>query len=205
MSWSGAAGQAFPDDLDRADDTGEQVVEVVGDTACQLTDGLHLLRLPQGLFGLAQGGFGFAFGGHVATDALKQTVDKDRAHRDDPAAPRTMVEAQLEQAGRTGLHQAGEGLIQQWLILGKDQILQAFSLQLVFRPAERVAPGWIGRGDLAVRPGHEHDVGGEPPHPVAIGSALGHAPFQGLVELGQLLLGRASFIDVPQDGREEHA
>ncbi|OFW47923.1 MAG: hypothetical protein A3J29_21025 [Acidobacteria bacterium RIFCSPLOWO2_12_FULL_67_14b] len=36
-----------------AQDHGQQVVEIVGHAPCQLADGIHLLRLPQLLFGLA--------------------------------------------------------------------------------------------------------------------------------------------------------
>src|SRR4029077_8149075 len=34
-----------------ADDDGKEIVEIVRDTASQLTDGFHFLRLPQGLLG----------------------------------------------------------------------------------------------------------------------------------------------------------
>ena len=48
----GALRQAALQELDVADDDGEQVVEVVRDAAGELADGLHLLGLPQGLLGL---------------------------------------------------------------------------------------------------------------------------------------------------------
>ena len=45
-----SAASARPQGLRRvADDDGEQVVEVVGHAAGEPADGLHLLRLPQGL------------------------------------------------------------------------------------------------------------------------------------------------------------
>ena len=50
-----AVAAAFDDalfhKLDAGDDAGEQVVEVVGDAAGQLAEGIHLLRLQQLLFG----------------------------------------------------------------------------------------------------------------------------------------------------------
>ena len=48
----GVAREPALEKLDVADDDGEQVVEVVGDAAGELTDGLHLLRLPERLLGL---------------------------------------------------------------------------------------------------------------------------------------------------------
>ena len=44
-------GNGVGQDIDRAGDDGEHVVEVVRDAAGELADRLHLLRLPQLLFG----------------------------------------------------------------------------------------------------------------------------------------------------------
>ena len=46
--------QARLEQFQRAGDAGQQVIEVVGDTARQLADSLHLLRLTQSFFGLGQ-------------------------------------------------------------------------------------------------------------------------------------------------------
>ena len=54
-------GDGLGQDLEGAGDDGQDVVEVVGDAAGQLADGLHLLRL-------AQLGFGGAFFREVAAD-----------------------------------------------------------------------------------------------------------------------------------------
>ena len=40
--------------LQSADDDGEQIVEIVGDPAGELADGLHLLRLAQRLLGFGE-------------------------------------------------------------------------------------------------------------------------------------------------------
>ena len=47
------AAEPFPlDQIKRADDWGEEVVEIMRDATRQVTHRVHLLRLPQGLFGL---------------------------------------------------------------------------------------------------------------------------------------------------------
>ena len=47
---SGRFGRQAPaHQIERADDAGQQVVEVVGDAAGEMADRLHLLRLPQRL------------------------------------------------------------------------------------------------------------------------------------------------------------
>src|SRR3712207_2296859 len=48
----GILGQAALEEFNVAHDDGEQVVEVVSDAAGELTDGLHLLGLPESLLGL---------------------------------------------------------------------------------------------------------------------------------------------------------
>ena len=48
----GPLRQAALQEFDVADDDGEQVVEIVGDAAGELANGLHLLGLPQSLLGL---------------------------------------------------------------------------------------------------------------------------------------------------------
>jgi hypothetical protein len=42
-------GHAPSNDVERADDAGQEVVEIVGDAASELADRLHFLGLPQGL------------------------------------------------------------------------------------------------------------------------------------------------------------
>ena len=52
----GPVGHRVRQNSDRAGDDGEHIVEVVGDAAGQLADGIHLLRLPElGLGGLLLG------------------------------------------------------------------------------------------------------------------------------------------------------
>ncbi len=47
-----ALGQAFGDQFQAAGNAGQQIVEVMGDAPRQLPDGIHLLRVAQGIFDL---------------------------------------------------------------------------------------------------------------------------------------------------------
>ena len=83
-----------------ADDAGQHVVEVVRDAAGELADRLHLLRLAQRLFGLAQRLLRFALGGDVAADGLQQAVRGDRAPFDRGACRRRRAQPSSNSAAR---------------------------------------------------------------------------------------------------------
>ena len=55
-----------------------------------------------------------------------------------------------------------------------------------FRPLEDLAPGGIDGDDHAGQVRHQHDVGRQPPHAVAVGRAVGHFHFQRGIQVGHL-------------------
>src|SRR6478735_2931890 len=59
----------------------QQVVEIVRQPACELSNGLHLLSLPQCVFCLIQSLLLLALVRNVARDAIEQTIDIDRRPR----------------------------------------------------------------------------------------------------------------------------
>ena len=91
--------------VERADDAGQQIVEIVRDAAGQLADRFHLLRLAQLLLGAAQRFGGVALGRHVAAERIDQPVLGGRGPGE-PAVRSVLVAiAVLEAHGRPALHQ----------------------------------------------------------------------------------------------------
>ena len=87
---SSLVGSASEQELGAAQDDGQQVVEVVGDAARQLADGVHLLRLPELLLeraplGDVEGDAGGAYGlAAIVEREMRDQVDPpDRAVRPD--------------------------------------------------------------------------------------------------------------------------
>ena len=75
-------GKVSPDHVEAADDDGEQIVEVVSDTAGELADRLHLLRLAQKLLGLAAGlVLGFEFTRAVAHGIFQRLGESPELYR----------------------------------------------------------------------------------------------------------------------------
>jgi len=67
----GIVRNAAADEFEARDDRHQQVVEIMGDTARQLTDGFEFLRLEQRLAGSIEFLRGFALFGHITGDLCK--------------------------------------------------------------------------------------------------------------------------------------
>ncbi len=79
--------------IQAADDAGEQVVEIVGQATGELADRFHLLRLPQLLFQHGLGLHGLLFPGYVATgpgEVLLIEVQRQGPSQPAPAAIRRL-------------------------------------------------------------------------------------------------------------------
>ena len=70
-------------EIERADDAGQQIIEVVRDAAREMADGLHLLRLPKGFLRGGELDFRLALGRDVATGAIDKAVFRNA----DPGNP----------------------------------------------------------------------------------------------------------------------
>ena len=73
--------------LDRAHHARQKVVEVVGETACELAYGFHFLRLAQLLFRSLQRLGLLFFGGHVTAAGIDETLFRPRHPGDPSGAP----------------------------------------------------------------------------------------------------------------------
>ena len=167
--------------LHRPDDGRQQVVEVVRDAAGELADRLHLLRMAQRLFGLAQGVLRFALGGDVAPHRLKEIIRRDRAPFDAAARALAGSHVELDPLGRRSPGQCLELGSKQRSLFGNDEFQDIGAEELGLLPAQQVCPGRIDRTDRSVEAGDHHDVGRQRPHAVAVRGALGDPSLQRLV------------------------
>ena len=109
------------------------------DAAGQLADRLHLLRLAQRLFGLAQGVLRLALGGDVAADRLQQLVRRDRAPGDAAARAVRRPQPSSNSLGAVPRRQRVERGSQQRAIFGNDEVQDVGADQLRLLPAQRTA------------------------------------------------------------------
>ena len=177
-----AARQTPLDEVQRADDDRQHVVEVVRDAAGKLPDRLHLLDLQHlGFAGFQR--FGLQpFVGDVAGAGIEASA-VDRRDARGPAIG-TVLGAHAEHGGR-GAHRArrpgGPFDLQRLYVIGMDQASErGQGLQLVLAPAGMGLPGRIGRKQPPVRIGDGEHVAAEVPEIIPL-----------LGPLGQLACGRA--------------
>ncbi len=185
-----------PQQVERAHDNGQHIVEVVGDAAGQLPDRLHLLRLAQRIFGVLQGLGLQLFGGDVAAVGI-DGVAFGRAAPRNPARRAVSVHVTVFKARNVAAH------------LGAVEI--GLGLALVVMPQEvgemaadgfgRVATkyGRPSRADRLKDPIEADDnlhVQCLAPYPVDIGGTFGDLMLQGFVQVAQGLLGDMAFRDI---------
>ena len=190
------AGREPAQQLQVVGDHLQDVVEVVRHAAGELADGVHLLRLAQLLLGSAQDLCTRPLRRQVAADGADEPVA--RHHRPaDPAHAAVLVPAAVLQADRrVALGQAGQRGRTRREVVGVHEIEPAAPDQLLFRPAEDRARRRIDGRDEAVDARHQHDVGREPPEPVAVAGALGDLALEVLVEVRQRRGGGLLVFDV---------
>ena len=194
-------------DLHRADDGGQHVVEVVRDAAGELADRLHLLRMAQRLLGLAQGGLRLALGGDVAADRLQEIVRRHGAPCDAPAAAVAGPHVELDQLGRAC----------------RATVRRARTRRIARPPRRRRSRGrWRRQQIGSFQPSRCVQAGLieliVPSRPATIMTSVdsvhmrlrsavlcGDALLQRLVESAQRVDRHAALVDVAQDGGDEDA
>ncbi len=187
--------------IERADDAGQQIVEVVRDAAGQLPDRLHLLRLPQGFFGGFQPLSGGLLRGHVAGDRVDVILVRHTGPGQ-PAVRSVLVpEAAFEPDREIALDQLAHFRPGQSAIVGMLQPFRGAVQQFGLAPAERLGPGRIDRSPDAVAIRDHQEVLRHVPDPVAFAGLFLDPPRQGGVELGELFGDARQFgLALPQDG-----
>ena len=173
--------------VERSDDAGQQIVEVMGDAAGQLADRLHLLGLQQRFLGGLQPFGGGLLRGDVAGDGIDVIAVGD-AGPGQPAVGAVLVaEAAFESDG--GL--AGAELVdlraRQAAIVGMLQPFRGAVQQLGLAPAQRARPCRIDRAPDAVAIRHQQQILRHVPDPVALAGLFLDALRQRGVELGELV------------------
>jgi len=154
--------------IQRSDDAGQQVVEVVGDAAGQLSHRFHLLRLQQRfLGGLQPFGRGLVRGDVAGYRIIVLVVGHPGPPQ--PAIRAILVkQAALEPDGGFALAQLFELLARRAAIVGMFQPFRSAVEQFGLAPAERPGPGRIDRPPDAVAIEHQHQILRHVPDSVAL-------------------------------------
>ena len=173
--------------LQRAENAGEQIIEIVSDAAGELADRLHLLRLAQLVLGAPQRLGGLLLGGDVPADQVDQPVLR-RHGPGDPAPGAVLVaEAVLHADGRNALGEPRAPAIGMWRVVGMAQLAHMHRADLVLAPAEHRGPRRVHAEEIAVEIRDAEQVLGDAPDAVALARLLRNLGFQSVVELDQRL------------------
>ncbi|MNK35510.1 hypothetical protein D3C87_540390 [compost metagenome] len=108
------------------------------------------------------------------------------------AAPVAVFHAQ----GGRAMGQARQVLQGRHAVVGMHEADEVHAQRFDFRALEYLAPGGIDGDDHAGQVGHQHDVGRQPPHAVAVGRAVGHFHFQRGIQVGHLFQHVLLFLHV---------
>ncbi len=155
-----------------ARDPGEQIVEVVRQAPGQLADRLHLLRLPQRLLGRGEGGGGLLLGLHVAPDRVDERLVR-HGRPGQPTVAAVLVPVAVLETGDDGARRKVPGRRRGGRrVIRVHQIHERDPDEFGLVPAEQGRPCGVDRHDGPVEARHEHDVGRQAPHPVAVARAL---------------------------------
>jgi len=141
---------ASANDIDRPDDAGQKVVEVVGDAAGKLADRLHFLGLTQGLLSCSQFSFRGSLGSNIPAGAIDVTV-LGNADPGDPAIAAVLAAIPVGEAERRladlGQFETGAGVLQ---VIGVQQVKDRHADDLLFRPSQHALPRWVGRFEITL-------------------------------------------------------
>ncbi len=177
--------------LQRAGYARQQVVEVVRQPAGQLSDGLHLLRLPQSLLGFRQG-LGLPFDlGHVAHGGVDQALARHGVPGQPDIAAVLVAVAVLEGELRLPARQAFRGCQGERHVVGMHEVEERPRLHLGLGPPQRLRPRRVQADEVAVEVGDAEQVRGRLPDLVALRRPGGDLPR----ELDLRLLARGHVLD----------
>ncbi|GJE41517.1 hypothetical protein AEGHOMDF_0683 [Methylobacterium soli] len=186
--------QAGLHQLQAAGDRREQVVEVMRQAARELADGLHFLRLPQGVLGLSQQGRLLMLGSGLTPGRVDLPL-LERARPGEPAVGTVRVaQTVLVRLGERRLEDAGERGLRGSQILRVGERHKALPDEIGCLPSQLLRPGGIDLGQNSVRPGDDEEVPREPPSAIQGARTLGHAGLQRRVEI---LQGDAGLLGCP--------
>ena len=156
----------------------QKIVEVVGDPACQLTNGLHFLRLAQRLLGLGEIGFGRLFLGDIAAAAIHHPLFRN-ADPGDPAVGAILAAVAIGKADRrlALLRQFKSGA-RPLDVVRMQHFENRHAGNLFLRPSQHRLPGRIGGLEIALRVECAEEVRAHLPGPAARLGALDNLALQ---------------------------
>ena len=158
--------------VERAQDRGQQIVEIVGDAAGQLAERLHLLRLAQRVFRGAQRFAAITLHRHIMRDAIGVIALKHAA----PAQPAISAVGGAHSAGeaaqRLTAHQRLPRSARGIAIVGMLQPFGGAAEQSPDRPAQNRDPGRARAGPDRIAIAHHDRILRQRPHAVAFARAM---------------------------------
>ena len=197
------AGHGQFQQLQIARDNLQHIIEVMRHAAGQLADRFQLLRLQQGLLAAQQGQARLFLVGHVAPDGMDQLLGRHGGPGDAAvfavAAPVAVFHAQ----GGGAAGQPARSCKVAARSSGCTRLMKSMPTVSLSRALKDAGPGRIDGNDHAAQIGHQHDIGRQAPHAVALGRTLQHAVFQRGVMAGQLF--QPAPFDHVRDAAGRHA
>ena len=154
--------------LQAADDAGQQIVEVVGQPARELAHRLHLLRLAQLLLGRGEGRGLLVLGGDVAAVRIDLPILEHGGPGNPAIAAVPAAHPVLERFDEGRAEYVGEGDRGASRVLGMHERAELAPDQVGLLPAEKGCPGPVHGVQGAVRAGDGEQVQRVPPQPVPL-------------------------------------
>ena len=197
------AGHGQFQQLQIARDNLQHIIEVMRHATGQLADRFELLRLQQGLLAAQQGQARLFLVGHVAPDGMDQLLGRHGGPGDAAVFAVTTPVAVFHTQGGGAASQFCQVLQGGRAVVRMHQADEVHAQGIAFRAREDAGPGRIDGNDHAAQIGHQHDIGGQAPHAVALGRALHHAVFQRGMMAGQFF--QPAPFDHVRDAAGRHA
>ena len=169
-----ARGHALSNDVERPDDAGQKIVEVVGDAAGQLADRLHFLGLAQRFLCCRQLGFRLSLG----CDVPARTIDiafLGNADPRDPSIAAVLAAVAIGKAQRrlADLRQLEAGA-RVLAVVRVQQVENRHAEDFCLGPSEHAFPGRVGGFEISAGIQGPKQVGTQAPGPAARLCALDH-------------------------------
>src|SRR5689334_15611640 len=150
----------------------QQIVEIVCQPARELSNGLHLLSLPQSVFRLVQSLLLLALLRNVTRDTIEQTIDIDCRPRQNTIVSPAGTKAAFKIRRLFWNRQATDCVAHFPAVIGMLEPFRCLASNLIRQPAQHLGPGRVDADPRPIRSRYADQIEADLPYSVALLRAL---------------------------------